>query len=274
MTWDHAALLATALVVAGMLVYVLRHRAPEVVLPEEDLRREVEDLRATVNTLRRQLDEADKRIRMVESERAQRDAQIAALQGENTAMRHDMAVLKAQLTAQECAEPLLPAKPLLIVSGAGPRIEEIFARDRAALRRANVPFHRLLNASKASISAELRRRRQDGTLYPWVLVSAHAGTQGIELADGFAAGEWWGTAFDGIRVVVLAACSASTVADELAGLVDMVVWFSETVQNDDAADFSYAFWRRLVGGTPAVQAYAEALRECPQVAEFVDMRQN
>lgn len=250
-------IMVVAFIVGGTLYIRQRARLPVTYHENSvDMRRTINDLTATVNTLRRQLDEADRRIR--------------ALEAENVRLETRVGELETQL-GQPVTTPM-PTKPLLVISGTS----ATFERDRAALRRANVPFHRLTQATQNSIRAEMRRRRQDGTLYPWVLISAHAGPDGILLADGIAPPAFWHEVLEGIQVVVLACCAASTTADELAGLVDCVIWFTEGVGNEDAADWSYAFWRRLYGEgqvrmTPLL-AYTAALRDVPQVAEFVDLR--
>jgi hypothetical protein len=228
---------------------------------------DTKDLVATINTLRRQLDESDQRHA---SEKQALDMRVLVLENENNALVQRVAKLESDL-AQFTRR--LPAKPLLVISG-GDNV--IFERDRVALRRANVPFHRILNATQADIRAELRRRRQDDSLYIWVLISAHAGPEGIMLRDGIAPPAFWHDVLTDIKVVVLATCASSTTADELAGQAT-VIWFGEEIDNGLAADFSYALWRRMyaAGSDPKLSvnaAYIEALREVPTVAEFVDIR--
>ncbi len=162
----------------------------------------------------------------------------------------------------------LPAKPLLIICGDD---QDLCTNDRQALRRAGVPFQRLTHATKQSIADELRRRRQSGNLYPWVHIPAHANAVGIALADGVAEPGWWHEQLDGIRVVFLAACQTSSVADVLAGLVT-VVFVYEDIDDRDASDFTYAFWRRMQTNGDPVAAYQAAIIEVPTVAEFTDIR--
>lgn len=163
----------------------------------------------------------------------------------------------------------LPPKPLLLVCGPDPAMCEL---DRNALRRAGVIFQRLGNATRASISGELRRRRQAGTLYPWLHIAAHADARGVALADGIAGPEWWAGELDGVRVVLLAACQTEMVADALAGLVTVVFVSNAEIENRDAADFTYAFWRRMREHGDPVRSYQQAISEVPQVAEFTDIR--
>lgn len=161
-------------------------------------------------------------------------------------------------------------KPLMLICGDD---EEMCNNDRQALRRAGIAFQRLAHASKRVVEDELRRRRQDNTLYRWVHVTAHAGPLGIQLASELADPSWWGRTFDGIEVMFLAACETSTVADELAGMMT-VIFMQQEVNERDAADFTYAFWSQMAERKTPIEAYRNALRTVPAVAEFVDFRRN
>lgn len=162
----------------------------------------------------------------------------------------------------------LPAKPLLLVCSMDETLCDV---DRHALRRANISFQRLFRATKATIGAELRRRRQDGTLYPWLHITAHANEQGILLADGIADPTWWNENMDGIKVVFLAACQTATVADSLAGLVT-VIFVLEDIEHGNAGDFTYTFWRRMKEHGDPRLAYRQAITEVPGLAEYTDIR--
>lgn len=164
-----------------------------------------------------------------------------------------------------------PIKPLLLICGENATMCD---SDRLSLRRAGIGFQRLYHASKRTVDEELRRRRQDGTLYPWLHITAHAAADGIQLADGIADATWWNERLQGIYVVFLAACKTAAVADALAGLVKVVVFIHEDIGDRDASDFTYAFWRRMKEGADPHQAYRQALFEAPQIAEFVDIRVN
>lgn len=163
---------------------------------------------------------------------------------------------------------LSPAKPLLIACGSD---MAMCNADRQALRRAGISFQRMYSADRASIDNELRRRRQDGTLYRWLHITAHADESGIALADGVADPAWWSERLDGIEVVFLAACKTATVADALAGLTT-VIFVQEDIENRDAADFTYAFWRQMKEHGDPRRAYNQAIQDTPQVAEFTDIR--
>lgn len=162
----------------------------------------------------------------------------------------------------------LPAKPMLLLCGPD---NALCDADRHALRRAQISFQRLVDCNRQQLEEELRRRRQDGTLYTWVHITAHATPEGIRLKDGVADPSFWNETLTGIKVVFLAACQTAAVADALAGMVT-VVYVLEDIENRDASAFTYAFWRRMREHGDPVRAYRQAVLEAPQVAEFTDIR--
>src|SRR3990167_7378492 len=231
------------LVVAGTFV-VMRwlERKIGYRISESDYERKVEELEERVKWLLEELQLAKGRIRELE---------------------------KAQQTPAPKAATT-PAKPLLFVCGPDNRLCEI---DRQALRRTGISFQRLYDATKTMISDELRRHRQDDNLYPWLHITAHANEEGIQLADGLAPPAFWNDILSGVQVVFLAACQTANVADALAGMVT-VVYVLEDIDNRDASDFTYAFWRRMREHGDPVQAYRQAVVEAPQIAEFTDIRRS
>lgn len=162
----------------------------------------------------------------------------------------------------------LPVKPLVLVVGDSKQFGE---SDRQAIRRANIPFHRILAATKADVSSFIRGQRQNGTLPPWMHISAHASPDGVALVDGNADPAWWHEQVQGMSLVFLAACKTARVADALAGMVT-VVFVYEDIGDQDASDFTYAFWRRMHEHGDPVKAYRQAVIEAPSVAEFTDIR--
>lgn len=176
---------------------------------------------------------------------------------------------KAQVHPQQHNDTI-PAKPLLFVCGPDTSLCEI---DRQALRRVGVSFQRLHMATKQALENELRRRRQDNTLYPWLHVTAHASEDGIMLTDGLAPPAFWNDMLPGVQVVFLAACQTAAVADALAGMVT-VIYVLEDIDNRDASDFTYAFWRRMREHGDPQRAYRQAVVEAPQIAEFTDIRRS
>lgn len=162
----------------------------------------------------------------------------------------------------------LPAKPLVLICGP---VAAFCEKDRRSLKRAQISFHRIVMATRDKIAAYMRGQRQNGTVPTWVHVTAHAEDAGIDLADGIAPPEWWAEMLDGVEVVMLAACKTSTVADALAGLTTVVFTYDD-IRDQDAADFTYAFWRRMRLYRDPQRAFNEAREEVPQVADSTHIR--
>jgi PAS domain-containing protein len=200
------------------------------------------------------IDELEKQVRFLLGELTRANNKIQELEKSTAALRQSASV---------------PARVLLICGN-----EDRFCNaDRQALRRANVSFERLTGANKERIKAELRRKREDGRAWRMAQVSSHAGDAGIHLADGqLAEPEWWNETLEGFVCVVLAACQTMTVADAIAGLVRYVVAIREDIYDADAAEFTFSFWRGVVDGLLIPEAFEQALRETPQLAEYVSLR--
>lgn len=236
----------------------LGHRIgePDVLHYEEKIAALQEELQAQKQRYEQKIKELEKRVDFLVDQLLRAGIHIADLEK----------AVATPKTAQPEKEPL--SKPLLLVCGDDSSITTL---DRQSLRRAGISFHRLLSATKRSIEDELRRRRQDGSLYIWLHVAAHADDSGIALSDGYAPPAWWNEQLDGLQVVFLAACKTSKVADALAGLVT-VVFVQEEIESQDAADFTYAFWKRMKEHGNPTRAYRQAVEEVPQVSEFTDIR--
>ena len=163
-----------------------------------------------------------------------------------------------------------PPKPLLLV-----QCNKLFGEDDAlAVRRTGIVFHRLKNCTGTDFDRHLQAMRQDGTTPWWVQISAHMSAEGILFSDGVKSTTWLSQRIRGIRILVLAGCENEEVAAQLIGkqLAQYVVAIYETIESQNAQDFSYAFWREIGDGSEPSDAIAAALNECPQVSEFVLMR--
>jgi hypothetical protein len=195
------------------------------------------------------------------------EKQVAFLLRALTTANNEIDALKKNTTAyRQITAP--PARILLICGG-----DDRFCNaDRQALRRAGVSFERLVNATKDSVRQELRRKREDGNPWKRIHISSHANDQGIALADGVADPDWWNETLNGVAGIVLAACQTMTVADAIAGLVPYVVAIREDINNQDASQFVFSFWRAVADGLSFPEAFERALSETPQVSEFAVLR--
>lgn len=248
------------LVVAGLIsaiIPVIRRRLTIA------LRSDV-DYQDSIKRIEREWDEERKRY---ESRIQELERQVAFLLKELTKATSEIDTLKKNTQALRQNTP--PARVLLICGND----DRFCASDRQALRRANVPFERLTGATKERIKAEFRRKREDGRPWRWVQISAHAGDTGVQLADGeLAAPSWWNETLDGVTCILLAACQTMMVADQVAGLVRYVIAIREDIDNVDASEFVFSFWRGIVDGLLVPEAFEQACQETPQVAEYVVLR--
>lgn len=178
----------------------------------------------------------------------------------------DLRVLRVEMNLSEAiAQPLTP---MLVICGD----YEFCKDDTAQLIRARIYYRQLELATRRDVEEEIQRRRHDGTLYPWLLVSAHGGPQGIELSDGLAERDWWNRQLEGFQVVMLANCASARTGDLLAGLVDRVVVLYGDRQSTDVSNYVYSFWAEMARTNDADKAYARALREVPAIRPFADIR--
>jgi hypothetical protein len=200
------------------------------------------------------IDELEKQVKFLLNELTKANGKIQELEKSTAVLRQSAAV---------------PARVLLICGND----DRFCSSDRQSLRRANVSFERLTGATKERIRAELRRKREDGRPWRMAQISSHAGDTGIQLADGqLADPAWWNETLEGFICVVLAACQTMTVADAVAGLVRYVIAIREDIDNADAAEFTFSFWRGVVDGLLIPEAFEQALRETPQLAEYIVLR--
>lgn len=160
------------------------------------------------------------------------------------------------------------ASTILLICG-----NEMFCEtDRHALRRANVDYQRLRSATKADVSAELQRARENHDPYRLIHISAHASPEGILLGDDLAEPGWWNDHLDGVHLLVLAVCQGTAIADQLAGLVDVVVSVRDGIDNQLAGEFTYVFWAGVGEGRDPREAYRQARKRLPAIAEHVSIR--
>jgi hypothetical protein len=219
----------------------------------------VQDIEGMVRILQRDHIRDQERIEHLEQKLIEATARIQLLEQE-----------LLQYRAVDPGNTKRPPKPLLLV-----QCNRLFGEDDAlAVRRTGIVFHRLKNCTGADFDRHLQAMRQDGTTPWWVQISAHMGPTGIEFTDGIKSVTWLSQRIRGLRILVLAGCENEEVAAQLSSnqLAKHVVAIYETIETQNAQDFTYAFWREIADGSEPPDAFAAALNECPQVSEFVLMR--
>jgi hypothetical protein len=144
--------------------------------------------------------------------------------------------------------------------------------DRNALQRAGADFVTLRAATKDMIRRRMQRAREDDEPYRYVHISAHGTDDFIKLTDGPADGKWWNDVLVGVEIVFLAACHSAGVADWLAGPGRAVVELDSAAADESAYMFTYLFWRAIIAGRNANDAFQVARTELPSIADQVSLR--
>jgi hypothetical protein len=118
----------------------------------------------------------------------------------------------------------------------------------------------------------MQRAREDDEPYRYVHISAHGTDDFIKLTDGPADGKWWNDVLVGVEIVFLAACHSAGVADWLAGPGRAVVELDSAAADESAYMFTYLFWRAIIAGRNANDAFQVARTELPSIADQVSLR--
>lgn len=178
---------------------------------EERMLREMGELENTVRTLLIKLNEAQKEIDQLKLERETDKAQLRTALVRITELEVMYEIQPGHPVARLSPKRKL-LKPLLVVCGPD---TNIVGADLVALDGIGIRYTRLFAATQADVSDEIGRAREDGRLYRWLLISAHAGPEGVVLADGVAPNDFWMRQINGLEVVGIAACRGSNIADHL-----------------------------------------------------------
>lgn len=227
---------------------------------EEDRERERKEYESQINGLRVQISFLTKQYEEAVKKIGELEAKESFLAEENERLRK--AVPPVQIDE-------IPDIPLLHICGD----EEFCRQDRVQLNRARVPYRALDAATKKDVEDEMQRRREDGTEYYWMLVSAHGTKDGVVLKDGIAEPFWWNQAIDPkTRLVVFANCDGPEVGDALAGIAYRVVVMYGDIPTEDASAFILALFRAKLRGRGSDEAFLIARKQVPQIAAYVDIR--
>jgi hypothetical protein len=292
--WETVRLVIIIAVSTGLSAYIIRRQQQSGVSKEQeelrlaenkdfkhredDLSKEIEALRASIAELRegRTHDQAvieNLRVELTETRRELMAAKVRILELETRAAPKTPAAAKGRSPASTTGRARKPlssdlVKPLLAIFG---KNSELAQRDMAAITRTGIQFERKTDATESDITDEFRRRRLDGNLYLWVIISSHSNEQGIML-DKMLGPQYWLETLRGVEIVMLSSCRTTTVADELVGAVGFVAYFSEDAPIRETSDFIYAFWSRVAQNVQPVRAFAESLSVVPTIAPFVNYR--
>ena len=224
-----------------------------------------------VYALVNKLDERDSAIAKLKKENAESGAEsellVDRLNGENAVLINKVALMQAIIDEDHSHKEFDRPKLLLIST-----TESMQRTDEMALNRADVYYRRIVNANKVDIENELRRRRQEGFMYDYIVITAHMCSEGIMMQDGSILEPYWLNVnlFD-IKLLILNGCESTEIAGELVGVVDYVISMTEKVPNKVAGSFLFAFWDKIRQGDDILSAYGYAKVVEPSVAPYVDL---
>lgn len=159
-------------------------------------------------------------------------------------------------------------RPVLLVYGEA----EFGEADRNAMRRAGISFFRLVSSNLEDLRVELQRRRSEGRMYDVVHLAAHGGMGNLMLSGDVISGTQLSEVLSGVRCVFLSTCSNQLVADKIVGIAKYVVVVYEEIDTENAAGFTYEFYKRYKENFDVEAAFAGAIVVMPQVSEYVDLR--
>ena len=235
---------------------------------EERMLREMGELENTVRTLLIKLNEAQREIDKLKAEREQDKSQLKAALARITELEVMYEIQPGQTPLRMSPKRKL-LRPLLVVIGGGATFA---GADMAVLDAIGVRYTRLQCATLQDVADELGRAREDNRLYRWLLISAHAGPEGVQLQDAIAPADFWMRNLSGIEVVGIAACKGTSIADHLRDKVGFVWYFREDVPSGPANLFVQKFFQRLNAGESAETAFIACLDAVPEVSAYADYR--
>lgn len=220
---------------------------------ESGLKKEVSELRDKVAFLEREYREA------VERElNAHREID---------ALRHQIDELKARMVTTE-DRWRLERKALLVALASDVAGWMDLAATRA--QPIGLTVTRLNGVTKERLKRFIDRGRMYNRPVELLHIGAHAGPDGIKFDDEMADANWLSEHLAGVKVLLIAGCSADALGDWL-GVVPYVVTMAEDVADDDAAKFAQAFWAEIGAGRDPGLALDAALMRAPAgMEEYVE----
>lgn len=163
-----------------------------------------------------------------------------------------------------------PIKPLLLIQ-CEPTFGDV---DAQAIRRTGIPFQRRAKCTAETFDMALQTGREDGQTPMFLHISAHMSASRIKFFDQDKGIEWLSQRIRGVHTIFLAGCENEEIGAALVAtnISQHVITMTEPVENQDASNFTFAFWRAISEGVPTPEAFEQALGICPQVSEFVQLR--
>ncbi len=256
MVIDYMVIFILVIVFFAVLYFVKTHlsRVSKLFVTED---RMVMDLKVEINELKKKITALELTIQVL----------LDKLATNNVPLPPSIVTNLPQSAKDSNAVKLL-SRPVLLVYGE-PSFGE---QDRNAMRRAGVSFFRLVSSNLEDLRVELQRRRSDGRLYDVVHLSSHGGHGSVMLNSDVVTGTQLSDILGGVRCVFLATCENQEVSDKMIGVVKYVISVYEEITEEDAANFTYEFYKRYKENLDIESSFTGAILVMPHIGEFVDLR--
>lgn len=165
----------------------------------------------------------------------------------------------------ELAASAVVQRTMLVVEG----WEDHLHWDMVELEAAGFLVETLHNPTKKDFKARLDAARQRDSMPYYVHFSMHGTPKGIEFKDGHADPLWLNRQLRGARYVSLATCESSSTAYKMRLGTENTLCFIGTIDTDPASRFIRTYYRSIISGQPAREAFWAAKAASP--AEIADV---
>lgn len=191
-------------------------------------------------------------------------------QGETRALQTRITELEAELLS---IRPSIRKEEgdiyvLIAIGPASFLARDIVSFRRIKARKSNFSYTRLSPVTKRKLIDKLARDRLGGHPIQYLHFAVESASDGgLVFEDGIASPDWLSENVRGVRVALIAGCKTDRVGDYI-GVAEAVITLLEEVENENAAQFSEAFWSAIADLKSPRDAYEFAVETCPDVGEF------
>lgn len=236
-------------------------------LPSRDIKKQEADLIARIALLSSESEKKDLMIEDHKNRNRVLSERVEVLEGRVRDL--ELILYGKSMRGQLDLSVLNP--PLLLIA-----VDPYFQRqDEIALNKAKIPYRRIVNATKEKVEAELRKARQNKSMYKYIIFSAHSDSNGVVMSDStYLDAYWMNQNLVGAEIVVLAGCKTNDMADALEHIVSVVISMSENIPTQASQGFSEAFWSSMIKDDNPEIAFTEALNVEPTVKPYAELRRS
>lgn len=160
--------------------------------------------------------------------------------------------------------------PLLVATGKGAELTLDYSSARGVETETGMKFRRIDDVTFPRLKDYLDKARVKGRPYTKLHLSVHGDPLGIYMNGELIEGQRLSEILRGVKVMVIAGCETSEIADYLS-VVPKVVSMSKKVMAKDAMFFARAFWTQIGLGIEPEDALEIALERSPSgMSEYVE----